>query len=324
MIFLNEDEYMQKLYAIGELLIDFTPLEERGSLASTTAFQKNAGGAPANVAAVVALLGGKSTLLSQVGEDGFGTFLVETLKSVGVDTSHLLQTTEGQTSLAFVSIQKNGERDFLFYRNSAADLLYNADALPLDQLTKGDIIHFCSVDLVESPMKTAHKILLNTALEEHCIISFDPNVRLPLWDNHDLYRKTILEFLPFAHILKVSDEELTFITGIEDTEKAIHSLFVGNVEVILFTRGAFGAALYTKSCKAEVPGRNVSAIDTTGAGDAFIGAFLYQLLQMNSTPQPLHIYCQQQAHELLHFANDFASATTQFKGAIPAFVESAK
>lgn len=304
---------MKRLYAIGEVLIDFTPL------ANENAFQKNAGGAPANVAAVVSLLGGRSTLLSQVGTDNFGSFLIETLKEVGVSTKHLHQTNVGQTSLAFVELDSDGLRDFSFYRNGAADLLYSPSQLPLQDLEQGDAVHFCSVNLVESPMKEAHIRLIEEAHKKDCLVSFDPNVRLPLWGDSQACRETILSFIPCAHILKISDDELEFITGIKDVKEAIHSLFIGHVQVILLTRGANGAELYTQSHYVQIPGVEVFSLDTTGAGDAFIGAFLYKILKEQLTTSSLLSSCEAHATSLLQFANNFAAKSTQHFGAISSY-----
>lgn len=306
---------MKKIVAIGELLIDFTPTEQGNGT-----FQKNAGGAPANVAAAAAISGGHSLLISQVGMDHFGTFLIQTLKEAGVETKYIEQTEDGQTSLAFVTINKDGQRDFSFYRSNAADLLYNANQLPLETLEENDIIHFCSVNLVDSPMKKAHKVLIEEALKKNCIISFDPNVRLPLWDDATRCRETILEFLPYAHIVKISDEELPFITEVDDVEEAIQTLFVGNVKVILYTCGANGAHFYTKSQHAVVEGIAVQAIDTTGAGDAFIGAFLSKMLQDDLSSIVFGDFCEEDVLALLTYANKFASCTTKFTGAIPSYL----
>ncbi|MGE7945303.1 carbohydrate kinase family protein [Lysinibacillus sp. NPDC093688] len=311
---------MSKLYAIGELLIDFTPTEQNASLATVEQFTKNAGGAPANVAAVCAKLEQQAALLTQVGQDAFGDFLVETLKKADVDTNYIVQTVEGETSLAFVSLTSDGGRDFLFYRRHAADLLYNKTQLPTSLLTDKDILHFCSVNLVESPMKYAHVALIEQAHQAGSLVSFDPNVRLPLWNDAKACRQTILEFLPKAHIVKLSEEELLFLTAIEEEKTAVHSLFQGKVQVIIITREAEGASLYTKKLHVKVPADKVHAIDTTGAGDAFIGALLAILLSKQITAINLIDFCQQHATSLLTFANSYAGASTEKHGAIASYL----
>ncbi|WP_445480150.1 carbohydrate kinase family protein [Lysinibacillus irui] len=310
---------MGKLFTIGELLIDFTPTQQRGSLTEIEHFTKHAGGAPANVAAVCAKLGQQATLLTQVGKDAFGDFLIKTLQQAGVDTQFIRQTTEGETSLAFVSLNEQGDRDFQFYRRHAADLLYKKEYLPSQLLTAKDIVHFCSVNLVESPMKQAHLAFLEQAHQVGSLVSFDPNVRLPLWQDESACRETILAFLPQAHLVKLSAEELLFLTAIEDEQRAVLQLFNGYVAVIIITHGAAGATLYTKNFHVKVTADKVQAIDTTGAGDAFIGAILSQFLQHQQAVERLVVYCEQQATSLLSFANRYAGLTTTKHGAIPSY-----
>lgn len=311
---------MNKLIAIGECLIDFTPSEQAGALAEVSSFTKNAGGAPANVAAVAAKLGQHAALLSQVGQDAFGDFLIKTMEMAGVDTTYISQTTEGETSLAFVSLTDDGNRDFLFYRRNAADLLYRKEQLPKNLLKAGDILHFCSVNLVESPMKYTHEALIEQAHDAGCLVSFDPNVRLPLWHDTKACRQTILDFLPKAHIVKLSDEELTFLTHIENEQQAVHTLLQEKVQVLFVTHGADGATLYTKQQCVKVSANMVQAIDTTGAGDAFIGAVLSILLENDITPKTLEQFCESQADSLLSFANQYAGASTQKHGAIASYL----
>jgi len=310
---------MRKLYAIGELLIDFTPTGQGGSLLAVEHFTKHAGGAPANVAAVCAKLGHPAALLSQVGQDAFGDFLISTVKQAGVDTRYIAQTTEGETSLAFVSLTADGERDFLFYRRNAADLLYRPAQLPANLLTANDILHFCSVNLVDSPMKQTHEAMIAQAHQAGCLVSFDPNVRLPLWHDAEACRQTILQFLPNAHIVKLSEEELLFLTHIKDEQLAIESLFQGNIQVMFVTHGPQGASLYTKQHHVKVSADVVQAIDTTGAGDAFIGAILSMLLQKNIMLDGLEAFCETLATPLLSFANRYAGASTTKHGAIPSY-----
>ncbi|QPA55970.1 carbohydrate kinase family protein [Lysinibacillus sphaericus] len=312
---------MGKLFTIGELLIDFTPTQQHGDLVQIEHFTKHAGGAPANVAAVCAKLGQQAALLTQIGQDAFGDFLKKTLQQAGVDTQYIRQTTEGETSLAFVALSETGERDFQFYRRHAADLLYKQEYLPSQLLTNKDIIHFCSVNLVDSPMKSAHLAFIEQAHQAGSIVSFDPNVRLPLWQDETACRETILAFLPKAHIVKLSNEELLFLTAIEEEFSAVHTLFQGHLETIIITHGAEGATLYTKKCQRKVHAENVQAVDTTGAGDAFIGAILSQFLQHQLSADHLVAYCEQYAISLLSFANRYAGITTMKYGAIPSYPE---
>ncbi|CAM3040304.1 carbohydrate kinase [Paenibacillus sediminis] len=304
---------MSTVFTIGEALIDFIPAVKGVELKSVDSFQKAAGGAPANVACAVSKLGGRSAFIGKLGADAFGDFLVDTMKGIGVDTSFVLRTDEANTALAFVSLKADGNRDFSFYRNPSADMLLSEEEIG-DWFSVGDILHFCSVDLIEAPVKYAHFKAIRTAKSAGAIISFDPNVRLPLWRDPEECRRTILEFLPLSHIVKISDEELTFITGIEDEKEAIASLFVGDVQHVVYTRGAEGAAWFTKEFEVSVPGNLVDAEDTTGAGDSFIGALLFQLHLLTDVQQQIS---RERAEELLTFANAAAAITTTRPGAIP-------
>jgi fructokinase len=174
------------------------------------------------------------------------------------------------------------------------------------------------VDLVESPMKHAHKKAITAMSNAGGLVSFDPNVRLPLWKSKEDCRQAILDFLPFADIVKVSDEELEFITGIEDEEKALHSLFIGNVKAVIFTKGAAGAELIVKDNHYKSSGYSVEVKDTTGAGDAFIGGFLFKLLELQANPENVVVQLQQHQAEILPFANASGALTTTGKGAISA------
>lgn len=312
---------MTKLYSIGEVLIDFIPQQKGEALKDVVTFERAPGGAPANVAAAVAKFGHDASMITKLGIDAFGDFLIEQLQQAGVKTDKILRTKEANTGLAFVSLKEDGERDFSFYRKPSADLLFREEEINSDWFSEGGILHFCSVDLVESPMKLAHKRAIEIMKENGGLISFDPNVRLPLWDQPEDCRNAILEFLPYAHLVKVSDEELEFITGISDIEEAIASLFAGDVQAVVFTKGAAGADLYLKDNKWKSSGYTVDVQDTTGAGDAFIGGFLFKLLEAKAAPDSLQKVLKEQNGEILQFANASGALTGTGKGAISALPE---
>lgn len=180
---------MKKLCAIGEALIDFIPNEKGKRLKNVGSFRQVVGGAPTNVAASVARLGGKSIVLTKLGEDAFGDNIVDTLNECGIDTCYIKRSKDLDTSLAFVSLSDDGNRDFKFYRKTAADLDYSKDDLPFEAIDDYGIIHFCSVSLVESKMKDAHIALLEYALNHQLVVSFDPNLRLSLWEDHEALKK---------------------------------------------------------------------------------------------------------------------------------------
>jgi len=305
---------MGKLVSIGEILVDFIPKQKGVPLCEVIEFERVAGGAPANVAACVSKLGENALVLSKLGEDAFGDFLINELKNCNVDTSFIKRTNKANTGLAFVSLKEDGNRDFSFYRNPSADMLLSPEEIGDNIINEGDVLHFCSVDLIDSPMKLAHKKAIAQAIKNNAIISFDPNVRLPLWENHEDLRTTIKEFIPYAHILKISDEELEFITKEEKIENALIKLFVGNVKIVIYTKGPNGAELYTKKRTFRHNGYKVNAIDTTGSGDSFIGAFIYRILGEKRSTQSILLA---DFESYLEFSNKVGAIVASQKGGIP-------
>lgn len=309
---------MKKVIAIGEALIDFIPHEKGRALNNVENFLRVPGGAPLNVAAAVAKLGGKSQMLTKLGQDGFGDAILNEVKPLGVDVSRISRTKEANTALAFVSLREDGERDFSFYRNPSADMLLSAEEICSEDFNERDILHFCSVSLIDAPIKEAHRRAIEIAKEKGCLISFDPNVRLPLWKQPEDCRKAILEFLPLSNIVKISDEELEFITGIKDEKEALDSLLTGDVKVIIYTKGTNGAEFITKERVIFSPSFKVSAQDTTGAGDSFIGSLLYQVAEGEYSLEELVTLSEEKLQEILTFSNATAALTVCKKGAIGA------
>ncbi|WP_440857297.1 carbohydrate kinase family protein [Staphylococcus shinii] len=306
---------MKRLLAIGEALIDFIPSTTDSKLKDVEMFSRQVGGAPCNVACTATKLGGNAEMITQLGQDAFGDLIVETLDNLGVGTQYLKRTNEANTALAFVSLTKEGERDFSFYRKPSADMLYSIDAVSAIDVNENDVLHFCSVDLVESPMKYAHKKLIEKVTHVGGTIVFDPNVRLPLWKNEADCKSAVHEFIPLAHIVKISDEELEFVTGITDENQAIQWLFQGNVDAVIYTKGADGATVYFKDGnEISQQGFKVKAIDTTGAGDAFIGALISKLLISDSTD--LIAVLKNEGKAILEFSNYVAATVTTKYGAI--------
>ncbi len=304
---------MNTLYAIGEMLIDFTA-QEAGVLETATTFRKNAGGAPANVAVCVAKLGKRANVVTKLGNDAFGNFLAETLMRENVGTDFVFRTDAANTALAFVARDEKGERSFSFYRNPSADMLLNESEVQNIPFRKGDILHFCSVDLCDAPVKKAHVAAIKRAREAGALISFDPNLRYSLWKSADELLSTVRQFLPLADIVKVSDEELCDITGISDEKEAVMRLFEGEVKLVFVTKGKGGASAYTKDAEAWQPTDTSSkVVDTTGAGDSFIGTILYQLLGRG-----ISALTREELSEMLKRANRAATVVVSREGAIPA------
>lgn len=304
-----------KLICIGEVLIDFTALEN-GLIKDVSAFQKNPGGAPANVCACVSKLGKKTMMISKLGQDGFGDFLVETLEKLHIDTSQIVRTTKYKTPLAFVSLREDGERDFAFYRNPSSDLYLDSEEISEEAFQTGDILHFGSVDLADYPVRFAHRKALAIAKEKKLLISFDPNLRFSLWPDTDDLKETVWNYIPYAHVLKLSVEELYFLTDGLPEDKAVKNCFVGNVDVVFVTKGKNGAACYLKNGEMiEHPGFPTQPIDTTGAGDAFSGAILYQMLEDEKNPSNL-LSNIDHFERYLSFANKVSSIVVTRYGAM--------
>lgn len=312
---------MKRVVAIGELLIDFVPQQKGCGLDEVSHFERVAGGAPANVAAAVARLGGPAAMISQVGEDAFGTHILHVLRQNGVDTAAVFRTKQANTGLAFVSLDADGNREFSFFRNPSADLLLDETQITPSVFADCAALHFCSVDLVDWPVKAAHRRAIALAEQAGALISFDPNVRLPLWDTPADCQKAIREFLPCADLIKLSDDELAFVTGCTDERAAAAQLFKGRCKLLLVTRGANGSAVYTPHAEAFAETVRVPVVDTTGAGDSFIGSFLYQLTRDGVTASALAALPQQQLAAYLRFSAQYASLTVQQKGAVMATLD---
>jgi fructokinase len=311
---------LSKVLCIGELLIDFVPTESGLQLKDVGQFKKAAGGAPANVSATVAKLGGAAAMIGKIGADPFGEFLKETLIENGVSADYLIKTEEAKTALAFVSLQKNGERDFMFYREPSADMLLKKSEIKADWFEEASIYHFGSISLIDNPVREATIEGIKLAIDHNVLISFDPNIRLPLWKSDEEARQQILTWLPKTNILKISEDELFFLTRNSNEKEAVLSLFIGSVKLIIITKGENGCTYYTSHSSREVKGVKVTPVDTTGAGDAFVGGLLYQLSQQIEQMEDFEeiLTDDDKLTEVLTFANICGALTTTKRGAIPA------
>ncbi len=308
-----------KLIAIGEALIDFMPDKTGCAFYEVTGFEPKVGGAPANVCCAYTVLGGRSGMITQLGNDPFGDKILRELISFGIDTSQVARTEEANTALAFVSLSPNGDRTFSFYRKPSADMLYTAQQLDPAYFSDAYAFHFCSVDLGEFPMREAHLRAIEYAKKSGAIVSFDPNLRFPLWDDREKLRQTVRAFIPCADILKISDEELEFITGETQIKAALPALFAQGVKVVVFTCGAKGGYAFTKTAKAFSEPEPVQAVDTTGAGDGFIGAFLYQLNQCGVKVETLADVDEATLQRCVDFAVRFCSVSVTRRGAMSSY-----
>ena len=307
------------LIAIGEALIDFIPDKTGCSFDEVSAFSPKLGGAPANVCGAFAKLGGKARLLTQLGDDPFGHRILHELEDCGIDISCISLTDKANTALAFVSLGADGGRTFSFYRKPSADMLYAPEKVRGEYFDGAYALHFCSVDLGDFPMREAHMAAITAARERGVAVSFDPNLRFQLWDSRDALKQTVTSFIPLADIIKVSDEELEFITGKSDIREALPKLFTGSVKAVVYTCGRDGAYAFTKQTSAHAEGSRVKALDTTGAGDGFIGSFLWKLCQMGVTADRLGELTGEQLKTALDFSNRFCALSVQSAGAIASY-----
>ena len=307
------------LVAIGEALIDFIPSRKGCDFDDVESFFPAVGGAPANVCAAFSKLGGKSAFLSQLGDDPFGHKILRTLDKAGIDTSYIALTDEANTALAFVSLAADGDRTFSFYRKPSADMLYSPSQVDENAFDDVFALHFCSVSLGDFPMKSAHSRAIEIAQEKGALISFDPNLRFMLWNSEEALKNAVLEFIPKADILKISDEELEFITGCTDIEEALPKLFGEGVKLVLFTCGKDGMFAFTEKASAHKISPVVNVVDTTGAGDASIGSFLWKLNDSGITKSNIKDISSDTLGEALDFATKFCTISVQQKGAIPSY-----
>lgn len=307
------------LAAIGEALIDFIPDKTGCDFNDVTAFSPKVGGAPANVCAAFSRLGGNSRMLTQLGDDPFGHRIIDELKSVGVDTSCISLTDKANTALAFVSLGENGDRTFSFYRKPSADMLCKAESVREESFEGVFALHFCSVSIGDFPMKEAHKRAIDIMRRRNGIISFDPNLRFNLWNSREALQTAVREFIPLSDIVKLSEDELEFVTGSDDIDKASKRLFDSGVKLVLYTCGCGGAYALTPEVKAFAPAEKVRAVDTTGAGDGFAGAFLWSIEKLCHRPEELASLSEEALLDCLGFANRFCALSVMKKGAIASY-----
>ncbi|KAG0569366.1 hypothetical protein M758_6G080700 [Ceratodon purpureus] len=297
----------------GELLIDFVPTVGGLSLADAPAFKKAPGGAPANVAVGIAKLGGNSAFVGKVGDDEFGYMLVEVLKENRVETKGCRFDANARTALAFVTLRDDGEREFMFYRNPSADMLFEIAELDTDILKSASIMHYGSISLITEPSRSTHIEAMRIAKESGCLMSYDPNLRLPLWPTPEAAKTGIKSIWDLADIIKVSDEEVIFLTGGDPTKDENNMrMFHPRCKLMLVTEGGEGCRYYTPKFKGKVGGIKVQVVDTTGAGDAFCAGLLSNLVKDVSIMED-----EPRLREALKFANACGAITTTERGAIP-------
>ena len=298
--------------ALGELLIDFTMngQSEQGN----NMFEACPGGAPCNVLALLNKMGKKTAFIGKVGKDQFGALLRDTITEAGIDASNLKVDENVNTTLAFVHTFPDGDREFSFYRNPGAYMMLTADEVNPEVVKDTKVFHFGTLSMTHEGVREATKKAVETAKENGCLVSFDPNLRPPLWSSLDLAKEQMEYGFGKCDILKISDNEIQFVSGKEDYDEGIAYLQeTYNIPLILLTMGKDGSRAYYKGMRVERPGFSVKAIETTGAGDTFCGSSLNYLVDHD-----FENLTEEQLGEMLTFANAAAALVTTKKGAIKA------
>lgn len=298
--------------ALGELLIDFTMngQSEQGN----NMFEACPGGAPCNVLALLNKMGKKTAFIGKVGKDQFGALLRDTITEAGIDASNLMVDENVNTTLAFVHTFPDGDREFSFYRNPGADMMLTADEVNPEVVKDTKVFHFGTLSMTHEGVREATKKAVETATANGCLVSFDPNLRPPLWSSLDLAKEQMEYGFGKCDILKISDNEIQFVSGKEDYDEGIAYLQeTYNIPLILLTMGKDGSRAYYKGMRVERPGFSVKAIETTGAGDTFCGSSLNYLVDHD-----FENLTEEQLGEMLTFANAAAALVTTKKGAIKA------
>ncbi|WP_457943510.1 carbohydrate kinase family protein [Caproiciproducens sp. LBM24188] len=305
---------MFDVVALGESLIDFTPCGKNDM--GMQLFACNPGGAPANVLAMVSKLGGKTAFIGKVGKDDFGVFLKNTMENTGIDVSGLAMTEDVHTTLAFVQLNEHGERSFSFYRKPGADITLTVEEVDESLLRNCKIFHFGSVSLTDEPCRSATLQAVEKAKSAGAIISYDPNYRPLLWDSPEHAKSEIRSALSEADLVKVSEEEMTLITGETDYLAGAKKLAQYGATLIMITLGPKGAFYFTHRANGKLPTYPVKTVDTTGAGDTFWGALLHCVCKKSL--EELRLLSDREWQHITAFGNAAGSLTTTRKGAIPA------
>ncbi|WP_062051559.1 carbohydrate kinase [Bacillus sp. JCM 19034] len=301
---------------IGELLIDFFCTDTGNDLIKGTKFEKQPGGAPANVCAAIVKLGGSAMFSGKVGNDPFGHFLKHTLEELHVDTSMLVFDDMNPTTLAFVSLQENGERDFVF--NRGADAFLTEEDLDKGKIESARILHFGSATaLLNGPFQTTYLNTMKKAKLTGQFISFDPNYRSDLWrENQREFVNLARKAIAYSDFVKVSEEELRLITGVKEIKEGVEAFHHDGAKLVAVTLGSRGTFISNGQLQETIPSIKVKAIDTTGAGDAFVGAMLYQLAKENEPKKVIKNI--DQVTEITALSNKVAALTCTKVGSITA------
>jgi len=311
---------MPDVICLGEALIDFIPFESGCPLEDVTAFRKAPGGAPANVAAGLSKLGRPSAFIGKVGDDPFGRFLANTFEQNGVDVSRTLFDPQYRTGLAFVSLTAEGVPQFMFYRNPSADMMLRPEEIDSQFIHSARAFHYGSITLIDEPARSATEAAIKCAIDGGLLVSYDPNLRKPLWPSLDRAKEQMLAAMVWPHVVKVSEEELAFLSDESDLSEGSDKLMSAhpNIKLIAVTLGADGCYFHTAQAVGRIPGFRVEVVDTTGAGDGFVAGMLSCLLELVSKPDEIAGLGEDDLRSTFRFANAVGALTTTKPGAITA------
>ena len=309
---------MSDVISMGELLVEHVSTAKNVSLVHSPGFIKAPGGAPANVAVALQRLGLQAGFVGKVGNDPFGEYLRESLAQTGVDTSYLFVDQKARTTAVYVAVWDDGRKDLCFYRNPGADMMLNTDDIS-DTLFAGvRCFHFGSISFIDEPSASAQRKALRIARDKGLMISYDPNYRPTLWPDRKTAEKIIQDSFRHCHLAKVSEEEWQVATGHEDLEAGIKAIMAKGVELLVISRGENGAIATNGDYRIELPGLEVDVIETTGAGDGFLGAIITALLPEREKTGSLATLSEDKVRNALKMANAVGALTCKKPGAIPA------
>ena len=307
---------MQGVITLGEALIDFTPLDDQNM-----DFRKNPGGAPANVAVALSRLGVDVSFVGKIGDDVLGNFLADKLQSEKVNIDNLILTEEAKTAITFVTLDEDGDRSFDFYIDPSADRFLRADEIDQKLFEENKIYHFGSISLIDEPARSATKKAIELANQNEMLVSYDPNLREMLWDSLAEAKEMILSVMDQVDIVKVSEEELEFLTGEKDIKKGAAELKAEyKIPVLFITCGSEGSYYYLDEL-GFVDAFKVDAVDTTGAGDAFMSGVLYNFNQADLSLAEIDNEFLEKTLKFANYSGSLAASASGAMAALPTLEE---
>jgi len=304
-----------KVVSVGEILVDFVSAKSGVSLKNAPQFVKCAGGAPANVAVGIARLGTRSSMIGKVGNDAFGRYLINELREAGVETSGIVRDRDHKTRLAFVSLMKNGDRDFEFWEKHPADEFLEFSEIDRTVLEQAHIVNIGSFLLLSDPSRSAALRVAKEARDLGRLVCYDPNLRLSLWKNKSEGKRVMMEMISRSTIVRMNDEEAFFFTGIRNVESAAERLRRSGPVLVLITFGSKGCYFQTERLSGHVAGFRVRPLDTTGCGDGFLAGLLHGLAQSS---KKLDEYLPEELLAICTVANAVGALVALKRGGITA------